>query len=86
MCIRDKVYFSATPYAPTRDLLKEKATGAARGGASKDLMLVEFADLQCPYCKVAQTTMDQIVKDFPAARVVFQPVSYTHLDVYKRQG
>ena len=55
------VYFSATPYAPTRDLLKEKATGAARGGASKDLMLVEFADLQCPYCKTAQTTMDQIV-------------------------
>jgi protein-disulfide isomerase len=79
------VYFSATPYAPTRDLLKEKATGAARGGASKDLMLVEFADLQCPYCKTAQTTMDQIVKDFPAARVVFQqfPLVDIHSSAFK---
>jgi protein-disulfide isomerase len=79
------VYFSATPYAATRDLLKEKASGAARGVASKDLMLVEFADLQCPYCKVAQTTMDQIVKDFPAARVVFQqfPLVDIHSSAFK---
>jgi protein-disulfide isomerase len=79
------VYFSATPYAATRDLLKEKASGAARGGASKDLMLVEFADLQCPYCKVAQTTMDQIVKDFPGARVVFQqfPLVDIHSSAFK---
>ncbi len=35
-------------------------------------MLVEFADLQCPHCKEAQGTMDQLVKDFPNARVVFQ--------------
>jgi protein-disulfide isomerase len=79
------VYFSATPYAATRDLLKARATGAARGGASKDLMLVEFADLQCPYCKVVQTTMDQIVKDFPAARVVFQqfPLVEIHSSAFK---
>jgi protein-disulfide isomerase len=79
------VYFSATPYAATRDLLKEKASGAARGVASKDLMLVEFADLQCPYCKVAQTTMDQIVKDFPGARVVFQqfPLVDIHSSAFK---
>ena len=35
-------------------------------------MLVEFADMQCPHCKDAQGTMDQIVKDFPNARVVYQ--------------
>ena len=79
------VYFSATPYAATRDLLKAKASGAARGAAGKDLMLVEFADLQCPYCKVAQATMDQIVKDFPAARVVFQqfPLVDIHPSAFK---
>jgi protein-disulfide isomerase len=79
------VYFSATPYAATRDLLKAKATGAARGAAGKDLMLVEFADLQCPYCKVAQATMDQIVKDFPAAHVVFQqfPLADIHPSAFK---
>jgi len=73
------VSFSATPYAETRDLLKARANGAARGSPSKDLMLVEFADLQCPFCKVAQTTMDQIVKDFPAARVVFQQLPLVNI-------
>ena len=79
------VYFSATPYAETRALLKARANGAARGAASKDLMIVEFADLQCPYCKVAQTTMDEIVKDFPAAHVVFQqlPLVDIHPSAFK---
>ena len=79
------VNFSATPFAATRALLKARATGAARGAASKDLMLVEFSDLQCPFCKVAQTTMDKIVKDFPAARVVFQqfPLMEIHPSAFK---
>jgi protein-disulfide isomerase len=66
------VPFGAKPFADVRELLKEHANGASRGAASKDLELVEFADLQCPHCKEAQTTMDQIVKDFPKAHVVFQ--------------
>ena len=79
------VNFSATPYADTAALLKSRANGAARGAASKDLMIVEFADLQCPYCKVAQATMDQIVKDFPAAHVVFQqfPLVNIHPSAFK---
>ena len=79
------VSFGATPFAETGNLLKAQATGAARGAASKDLLLVEFADLQCPYCKVAQSTMDQIVKDFPAARVVFQefPLVDIHPSAFK---
>lgn len=64
--------FGANPFAPLRDLLKERANGAARGAPGKDLELVEFADLQCPVCKQAQSTMDQLVHDFPNAHVVFQ--------------
>ncbi len=64
--------FGATPFAEVRKTLEERADGAARGAAGKDLLLVEFADLQCPHCKEAQGTMDQLVKDFPNARVVFQ--------------
>jgi protein-disulfide isomerase len=67
------VPFGAAPFAPIRDILKARADGAWRGAESKDLELVEFADLQCPHCKEAQATMDQIVHDFPKARVVFQP-------------
>ena len=64
--------FGATPFAEARKTLEERADGAARGVAGKDLLLVEFADLQCPHCKDAQGTMDQLVKDFPNARVVYQ--------------
>ncbi len=79
------VSFSATPYAETRDLLKVRANGAARGATSKDLMMVELADLQCPFCKVAQATIDQIVKDFPLAHVVFQqfPLVDIHPSAFK---
>jgi protein-disulfide isomerase len=67
------VPFGANPFEPVREMLKARANGAYRGAESKDLDLVEFADLQCPHCKEAQGTMDQIVKDFPKAHVVFQP-------------
>jgi protein-disulfide isomerase len=64
--------FGATPFADKRAMLKARADGPSRGNASKDLELVEFADLQCPHCKEAQTTMDQIAHDFPTAHIVFQ--------------
>jgi protein-disulfide isomerase len=64
--------FGATPFADLRKTLQARADGAARGATSKDLMLVEFSDMQCPHCKEAQGTMDQLVKDFPNARVVYQ--------------
>jgi protein-disulfide isomerase len=67
------VPFGATPFAASRDLLKAHANGASRGAAGKDFELVEFADLQCPHCKEAQSTMDQIAQDFPKAHIVFQP-------------
>ena len=67
------VDFGATPYAEKRKLLEERANGPAVGAASKDLLLVEFSDLQCPHCKDALTSMQQLVKDFPQARIVHQP-------------
>jgi protein-disulfide isomerase len=66
------VAFGATPFAETRKMIQARADGASQGAASKDFMLVEFADMQCPHCKDAQETMALIVKDFPNARVVFQ--------------
>lgn len=77
--------FGATPFADLRKTLQARADGAARGATSKDLMLVEFADLQCPHCKEVQGTMDNLVKDFPNARVVFQsfPIVDLHPFAFK---
>ena len=79
------VNFGAHPFADTRELLKERANGAWRGAESKDFELVEFADLQCPHCKEAQATMDQIAHDFPRAHVVFQffPLVDIHPSAFK---
>jgi protein-disulfide isomerase len=74
------VPFGATPFADMRKELQTRADGATRGATSKDLMLVEFSDLQCPHCKEAQGTMDNLVKDFPNARVVYQ--SFPIVDVH----
>ena len=79
------ITFGATPFADARKTLQERADGAYRGAAGKDLMLVEFADLQCPHCKEAQATVDRLIQDFPNARVVFQnfPISDLHPFAFK---
>jgi protein-disulfide isomerase len=64
--------FGADPYAANRALLQQRADGPYHGSAAKDLMLVEFADLECPHCKDAQATMKRLTEDFPKARIVYQ--------------
>jgi protein-disulfide isomerase len=79
------VPFAADPFADIRAKLLAQADGATRGAPGKGFELVEFADLQCPHCKEAQSTIDQIVKDFPGAHVVFQlfPLIDIHPSAFK---
>jgi protein-disulfide isomerase len=72
--------FGADPYAAARALAQSRADAPWHGSSSKDLLLVEFADLQCPHCKDAQATMKRLAEDFPQARIVFQ--SYPLADVH----
>jgi len=72
--------FGADPYASGRALLQQRADGPSHGSAAKDLMLVEFADLQCPHCKEAQATMKRLADDFPKARIVYE--SYPLVDIH----
>lgn len=75
--------FGATPFADARKALEARADGAYRGSADKNgLMLVEFADLECPHCKDAQGTMSQLAKDYPNARIVFQSFPLTEIHPY----
>ncbi len=72
--------FGADPYAAGRALLQQRADGPSHGSAAKDLMLVEFADLQCPHCKEAQATMKRLAEDFPKARIVYE--SFPLVDIH----
>jgi len=78
--------FGAQPFADNRTLLQARASGPAQGSASKDLMLVEFADLQCPHCKEAQATMKKLAEDFPKARIVFESYPLVEIHPYAFQA
>ena len=81
----DVITFGAHPFAAVQEKLETRATGPYRGASSKNLMLVEFADLQCPDCKLAAPTMDKLATDFPNARIVFQiyPLTSIHPEAEK---
>lgn len=78
--------FGAEPFAANRAILQAKANGPSSGSASKDLMIVEFADLQCPHCKDAQPTIDKLKKDFPKARFVFESFPLTEIHPFAMQA
>jgi protein-disulfide isomerase len=69
--------FGAKPFAESRKVLQDRATGPASGAAGKELLLVEFADLQDPRSKQAQDTMTSLANDFPQARIVFESLPIT---------
>jgi protein-disulfide isomerase len=81
----DVMDFGAKPFEATRETLQARADGPAEGAGSKNLMLVEFAGLQCPRCQEAQDTMANLAKDFPEARIVFEdlPISELHPYAYR---
>lgn len=66
------VDFGVHPFADRRALLQERADGAAEGATSKGLLLVEFGDLLNEKSKDAQDAINNLVKDIPQARVVFE--------------
>jgi protein-disulfide isomerase len=68
----DMYPFGSNPYAEYRTKLQAEADGPWRGSADKTLEMVEFADFQCPHCKVAQANMEKLATDFPKAHIVFQ--------------
>jgi protein-disulfide isomerase len=77
--------FGARPFDAARRTLLADANGPSRGAASKDLLLVEFADFQCPHCKVAQPTVQRLLQEFPNAHFVFEnlPLTSIHSEALK---
>ncbi len=77
--------FGARPYDENRATLLSRATGPWEGAATHDLILVEFADFQCPHCKAAEPTMEKLAADFPNAHIVFQnyPLTRVHAQAFR---
>ena len=85
--IADSVFaFGPHPFEATAKVLAEQAKGPAEGNTTGNgLQLVEFSDLQCPHCKEAAPVMDNLRRDFPQARIVYQnyPLTEIHPFAFK---
>ncbi|HUR36660.1 MAG TPA: thioredoxin domain-containing protein [Terriglobales bacterium] len=71
--VGDLIPFGADPFAPVREALASKGKGVKRGPATAPVTLVEFSDLQCPFCRSAQPIIDRLVAEVPSAKLIFQP-------------
>lgn len=80
------VSFGPRPFADNRETLKARADGPSQGAKTNELMLVEFADLQCSHCRDAEKTMENLATDFPQARIVFQNFPVTQLHPFAFQA
>jgi protein-disulfide isomerase len=77
--------FGVRPFDAGRAVLQAAANGPWRGSPSKSLMLVEFADFECPHCKEVQPTIAKLLLDFPQARFVYEnfPLVSIHSEAFK---
>src|SRR5208337_4076133 len=76
----DLLPFGADPYMHERSELSKSAFGPAKGADNAKLLIVEFADLECPACKEAAPIIQKLRNDFPEARFIFQsyPLAQLH--------
>jgi protein-disulfide isomerase len=59
---------------PAAEAQLEKLPGAVIAGNPKgDVTLVQFYDLNCPYCRAASRDIDAIMRDDPKLRLIFVP-------------
>ena len=77
--------FGSKPFQAYREILQAGANGPSKGGASKAMEFVEFADFECPHCKEAQPIVAKLLADYPSAHFVYQdfPLVDLHTEAFK---
>src|SRR6266513_3035519 len=70
--IGEIIPFGTHPFTAARDALLKGMDGFSMGPADAQVTIFEFSDLQCPYCKQAQPTIDKLLGEEKNARLVFQ--------------
>ena len=68
--LRDQQY--APTLAANRAALETPFASSWRGAEKPDVVLVEFYDYACPYCKATNPTVDRLLKEESGLRVVYR--------------
>jgi protein-disulfide isomerase len=68
--LRDQQY--APTLAANRAVIETPFASSWKGAAKPEVVLVEFYDYACPYCKASNPHVDQLLKENPKLRVVYR--------------
>ncbi|MEO6581357.1 MAG: DsbA family protein [Sphingomicrobium sp.] len=68
--LRDRQY--EPTLAAQRAAIETPFGSSWKGSAEPDVVLVEFFDYACPYCKSSNATVDQLLKEDKGLRVVYR--------------
>ena len=68
--LRDRQYVPVL--AQHRAALETPFASSWKGSSKPDVVLVEFYDYACPYCKASNPHVDQLVRENPKLRVVYR--------------
>ena len=68
--LRDRQY--ASTLAANRAALETPFASSWKGAAKPSVVLVEFYDYACPYCKASNPWIEQLIRENPGLRVVYR--------------
>jgi protein-disulfide isomerase len=68
--LRDRQF--APAIAQNKVALETPFASSWKGSAKPDVVLVEFYDYACPYCKASNPHVEQLIKEDPGLRVVYR--------------
>ena len=68
--LRDQQF--APTLAANRAAIETPFASSWKGAAKPEVVLVEFYDYACPYCKASNPHVDQLLKENPGLRVVYR--------------
>ncbi|HXF40430.1 MAG TPA: thioredoxin domain-containing protein [Blastocatellia bacterium] len=83
--LRRKASVEVLLVGPSPPVVRISDSGPSRGGRDASVLIVEFSDFQCPYCKQATSTLKQVLQSYgESVRLVFKHTPLPiHADAFK---
>lgn len=83
--LRRKASVEVLLVEPSPPVVRISDSGPSKGGRDAPVLIVEFSDFQCPYCKQATSTLKQVLQSYgERVRLVFKHTPLPiHADAFK---
>lgn len=83
--LRRKARVEVLLVEPSAPVVRISDSGPSKGGRNAPVVIVEFSDFQCPYCKQATSTLKQVLQSYgESVKLVFKHTPLPiHADAFK---